>query len=37
VLFAVIWMAYFAPETKGRELDTLVDEPTEVVAGEARV
>lgn len=28
VVFAVAWMAYAAPETKGRELDTLAEEPS---------
>lgn len=28
VLLAVVWMAYAAPETKGRELDTLTDDET---------
>ncbi|WP_328813520.1 MFS transporter [Rhodococcus sp. NBC_00297] len=37
VLFAIIWMAYFAPVTKGRELDTLVDDTPHVIASEARV
>ena len=27
VVFAVLWMAYAAPETKGRELDTLAVTP----------
>lgn len=32
VLVAVLWMAFAAPETKGRELDTLVDD-REAVSG----
>ena len=31
VVLAVLWMAYAAPETKGRELDTLAEEPAESV------
>lgn len=30
VVLAVLWMAYAAPETKGRELDTLTEEPASV-------
>nr|WP_296773639.1 MFS transporter [Rhodococcus sp. (in: high G+C Gram-positive bacteria)] len=30
VVLAVLWMAYAAPETKGRELDTLTEEPAAV-------
>ncbi|MFZ3391825.1 MFS transporter [Rhodococcus sp. 105337] len=43
VVFAVLWMSYFAPETKNRELDTLVDDSTidggtpDAVGGEVRV
>ncbi len=43
VVFAVVWMSYFAPETKNRELDTLVDDSAagggtpDTVGGEVRV
>ncbi|MDJ0395248.1 MFS transporter [Rhodococcus sp. G-MC3] len=30
VVFAVLWMAYAAPETKGRALDTLTEEPAPI-------